>query len=123
MINLFEILQNDKNYNKVIMYVYMAQEIENDPTEHTKTLTYLNPIPVRGIGKDASLSSLKWNYAGQLAVGSKEVLVELPYENLLKVCRKIIINGEEYKVYKDAQIGFGLLKRKDYIICVLEKQP
>jgi len=123
MINLFEILQNDSNYNKCVMYCYMATEVENDPVEHTKDITYLNPIPIRVIGKDVSLSSLKWNYAGQIATGSKEILCEIPYENLLKACRKIVIDGEEYKVYKDAQTGFGILKRKDYIIAVLEKQP
>lgn len=120
MNNIFEELKNEPDCNSGIMYVYPAIETEIDPTEHTVELTYLHPIPVEIIHRDMSLSSLKWKYEGQMAIGSKEVICELNYESLLKVCRKIVINGEEYRTYKDAS-GFGILRRRDYLVCIIEK--
>lgn len=120
-INIFELVQNE-NYNKAVMYVYTAQETESDPTEHTVELTYNNPIPVRVMIRDLSFSSLAWKYYGQIAVGSKEIICELAYENILKACRKILIGDEEYTVYKDAQSSFGILKRRDYLVVILGKK-
>ncbi len=113
-------LKNEPDCNSGIMYVYPAIETEVDPTEHTVELTYLNPIPVEIIYKDMSLSSVKWSYEGQIALGSKEILCDLNWESLLQICHRIVINNEDYKVYKDAQ-GFGMLHRKAYLICVIEK--
>jgi len=113
-------IKNEPDCNSGIMYVYPAIETENDPTEHTVDVTYLNPIPVEIIYRDMSLSSIKWSYEGQIKLGSKEILCDLNWESLLKICKRIVIDDEDYKTYKDAQ-GFGILKRKSYIICILEK--
>ena len=121
MNNILEELKNEPDCNSGIMYIYSAVETEIDPTEHTVSLDYLHPIPVEIIYRDLSLSSLKWKYEGQMNSGSKEILCDLNYESLLKICRRIAINGEDYSVYKDVQ-GFGLLKRKDYLIAILEKK-
>jgi hypothetical protein len=113
-------LKNESDCNSGVMYVYPAIETETDPTEHTVALAYLNPIPIEIIYRDMSLSSLKWNYEGQIKIGSKEILCDLNYESLLKICHKITINDEEYRTYKDAS-GFGILRRKDYLVVIAEK--
>ena len=117
-IDIFELLKQEGRLTKVL--VYPAQEVENDPNEHTKDENLLNPFAIKALVQQISYESLKWKYYGNIPQDSVQILCELKYENLLKLANKIQIGENYYKCFKDDS-GFRILKRNDYLICVLEK--
>ena len=118
-IDLFKIMKDQDTLKKV--WIYPGTEVENDPYEHTKTITYLNPIVIKALVLDESFSSLKFKYYGTIPYGSKKIICEKKYENLLKLARKLKIDEDNYVVYKDADRGFVFQKQDVYIICIAEK--
>jgi len=120
-IDIFESFEMIEEYmRKVVLYI--GEETVNDPYEKTKTVTLWNPITIKGLIKEIGFSGLKYKYYGSLSTGSKELICNKKYLNLLKVTRKILIDGEEYGIYKDADKNFQLLKRNDYLIVILERK-
>jgi len=118
-INIFKLLEQENRLSKVL--VYPAQEVENDPTERTRDENLLNPITIKALIQQISFESLKWKYYGQIPQDSIQIICELKYENLLKLANKIQIGDNYYKCFKDDN-GFKILKRNDYLICILEKK-
>jgi len=120
-VDIFSLLRQEGKLEKII--VYPAVETECDPYEHTKTLSYLNPISVDALIRDVSTEALTWKYFGQIPMGSKECIVEKRYKNTFKVADKIKIGDEYYKTYKDDTKGFGIITRMDYLVIILELKP
>ncbi|MFH0805966.1 MAG: hypothetical protein V1901_03775 [Patescibacteria group bacterium] len=119
LVDLFKLMKDQGNLTKV--WVYPGTEIENDPNEHTKDITFLNPIAIKALVFDESFSSLKFKYYGTIPYGSKKIVCEKKYENLLKLARRLKIEEENYIVYKDADRGFSFIKQNAYILCIAEK--
>ena len=119
MINLFDILKSQGELKHA--YVYPAITHETDPVEHTTEDTLLDPVIVQGILKDISFGGLKYKYFGELNAGSKQLLCDKKYLSLLKICRKIIIDSEEYAVYQDADKNFQILSREDYLVVIIQR--
>ena len=121
-VDLFKLLKNEEKLTKILIYI--AQEVENDPYEHTKTLNYQQPVAIDALVQQISPSSLRWKYWGQLPQESIQIICELRHENTLLAADKIEINNKLYKVYKDDSQGFGILKRENcnYLVCVLERK-
>jgi len=117
--NLFEIFKNEGKLVSITIYPYYQNE--NDPYEHTVTESNLNPITIKGIITEIKFETLKWKYFGQMKYGAIQLICESRYETLIKKSAKITINGDTYCVYKDAERGFSILKRADYLICILDK--
>lgn len=117
-IDIFQLLRNEKKLSKILVYV--SREIENDPYEHTKTLSFLNPATIEALVTPISFEALRWKYWAQMPLQSVQILCEPKYENLLKLSDKIVINNIEYKCYKDDNKGFAILRRDDHIVAVLE---
>ena len=118
-IDIFKLLEQENRLTKVL--IYPAQEVENDPTERTKDEKLLNPITIKALIQQISFESLKWKYYGQIPQDSIQIICELKYENLLKLANKIQIGDNYYKCFKDDN-GFRILKRNDYLICILERK-
>jgi len=118
-INIFQLMKDQGNLTKV--WIYSGYETTNDPYDHTKDITYNNPIAIKAFVTDQDFSSLKWKYYGQIPYESKKIVCEKKYENLLKLARKIKIGEDNFIVYKDASKGFVMKKEDVYIIAVLEK--
>jgi len=119
-INVFEIFKNEGRLST--LYVYQSREVENDPYEHTKTLTYYNPLPIKGLIRQVSAEALHWKYYGLIPVGSIEVIAEKKYLTLFRTADKIKYNDNYFKCWKDDSKGFAILERPDYIIVILAKK-
>jgi hypothetical protein len=119
-IDLFNLLRNEGQLKT--LHVYSAQEVENDPFEHTKDLIMTNPLPIKGLIRQVSFEALHWKYYGQLPVGSIEVIAEKKYKTLFRTADKIKYNDEYYKCFKDDSKGFAILEREDYVIVILAKK-
>jgi len=118
-VDIFRLMYNEKKLQTAL--VYPSQETQKDPYEKNKTISYLNPIPIKALIMNVSPEAIAWKYYGQLPTGSKQLICEKKYLGLFKIADKIVINNEEYKTYKDDQKGFQLLERDDYLVIVLRK--
>jgi len=119
-LDIFNLLKNEGKLETI--YVYSAKEIQNDPYEHTKTLTHMNPLPIKALVRQVSFEALHWKYYGLIPVGSIEVIVEKKNKTLLRTADKIKYQEEWFKCYKDDSQGFAILERQDYIVMILEKK-
>lgn len=119
-IDLFNLFKNEGKLET--LYVYQAKETIDDPYEKTKTLTYYNPLPIKGLIRQVSFEALHWKYYGQIPVGSIEVIAEKKYLTHFRTADKIKYGEEYFKCYKDDSKGFAILERADYVIVVLAKK-
>jgi hypothetical protein len=46
-INIFELLQNEGKLTKI--FIYSSVKVEDDPYEHTKIETFLNPLAINAL--------------------------------------------------------------------------
>jgi hypothetical protein len=119
-INIFGLLKNEDKLTKVL--VYIAQETIADPYEKNVSLSYQQPVAIDALVQQITPTSLRWKYWGQLPQESIQIICELRHENTLKAADKIEVDSKLYKVYKDDSQGFGILKRSDYLVVVLERK-
>jgi len=118
-IDILKILEDEGKMTKILLYP--AKEIVNDPTEHTVTLEFLNPITIKAYVISLSYESLKWKYTGLIPTGSVKILCDTKHEGLLKVADKIKIGDDYFKCWKDDSRNFMILKRDDHIVAILGK--
>ena len=120
-INLFKLLKQEEKLTKV--WLFPANEVANDPREHTKDLNYLQGIPIDAFVKDVSIEALAWKYFGNLPIGSKQLICEKKYLKTIKSSNRIKIGDDYYSVYKDGSKDFSIIVRSDYIIVVAILRP
>ena len=116
-VNIFNLLKNEGQLSTLL--VYAAKETETDPTEHTVSLTYLNPLPIKGLIQQIGFSSLHYKYWGQIPVGSIQIIIEKKNKTLMLAADKIKYNDNYFKVYKDDSQNFQYIERPDYCVFVL----
>jgi len=75
--------------------IYSAVETANDPFEGTKTISYLNPIPIKAIVTDLTPTQISWKTAGIIVDKAKEIIIKKKYETLLTSSYKITIDGDD----------------------------
>jgi len=119
-IDIFNLLKNEGQL--VTLHVYSAKETQDDPYEKTRTQTFLNPLPIKGLVRQVSYEALHWKYYGNIPVGSIECIIEKKYLTLLKTADKIKYKDDYFKTWKDDSQGFAILERSDYIIIILAKK-
>jgi len=119
-ISIFELFKTQNKLTKIIIYPVVL--VENDPYEHSTDKTLLNPVCVKGLVREVSFGKMIWELQGLKSIGTKEIVVERRYENLFKNCGKIIIDNEEYSVYRDAYgKSLQIIKKNDYLLILLDK--
>jgi hypothetical protein len=116
-IDIFNLLKNEGQL--VTLQVYAAKETQVDPYEKNKSLTYLNPLPIKGLVQQIGFSSLHYKYWGQIPIGSIQVIVDKKNKTLMLTAEKIKYNDNYFKVYKDADNNFQYIERPDYCVFVL----
>ncbi len=117
-IDVFKILKQENKLTKVLIYI--AQEVQNDPYEKTRTLNYQQPIAIDALVRDVSPEALTWKYFGQIPMGSKELILEKKHINTIKAADRIKIGDNYYKTRKNDSKGFNIIERNDYIVVVVE---
>jgi hypothetical protein len=119
-IDIFNLLKNEGQLST--LYVYSAKETVDDPYEHTKTLIYGNPLPIKALIRQVSFEALHWKYFGLIPVGSIEVIAEKKYLTLFRTADKIKYGDDYFKCFKDDPKGFAILERPDYVVVILAKK-
>jgi len=119
-IDIFNLLKNEGQL--VTLQVYAAKETVDDPYEKNKSLTYLNPLPIKGLVRQVSYEALHWKYYGEIPIGSIECIAEKKYLTLFRTADKIQYKDNYFKTWKDDSKGFAILERTDYVIVILAKK-
>lgn len=119
-VDLFQFLKNEGKLET--LHVYSAREIQSDPYEKNKDLTFMNPLPIKALIRQISQDALKWKYFGQLPSGSIEIIAEKKYKTLFRTADKIRYNEKYYYCWKDDSQNFAITERTDYIVAVLSRK-
>ena len=84
------------------LLVYLATETVVDPYKKNKTLSYLNPLPIKAIVADLSASKASYKMVGILTEKSKTIICEKKHRKLIELSYKFKILGETdyYEGYK-----------------------
>jgi len=73
--------------------VFIGQETTADPNYDTKSVSYLNPFPVRALVSDISSASAQWRLMGIKTNKVKEVTCNKRHRSLIEKSRKIKIQS------------------------------
>jgi len=101
----FADLQNLLKLKGKLILVYPAIQRDKCDLEQNKFKRFLNPIPIRALVEDYSPDGQLRNPYGVTGVGTKELIMEYKYKNLMKVGAKLKIDNELYVVFKDNVSG------------------
>ena len=115
----------DDLLTKVYFYFsYPSAGEDFDPYEKNYTYTNLNPQVVKMYVREIDAESLIWRQMGTQETGAVEILCEERYKNWFVTANKIIINDDEYEVYKEATGGNVMIQKRPFkvIRVVLRKK-
>jgi hypothetical protein len=85
------------------IYIYFGvREYNEDYDPYNKNVDYvnLNPHVIMGYVQMISPEKLVWKQYGLQEMGAVEVLCESRYKDWFKTCTRVVINGEDYSVFK-----------------------
>jgi len=123
---ILNILKN-KEFNKKIQ-LYFASKVANedfDPEEKNYSAVELNPIVVEGIVSMISPEALVWKQYGLASTGAVELLVDSVHKNKFLNCSRVVIDGEDYHVWREGTGGKALIqdrKQGGYLRIILQKK-
>jgi len=98
-----------------IIRVYLGKEVENDPFEHTVTVTMYNPVPIKGLVTDLIASQIQWKLTRIRTEEGKELVVDKRHKDLLERSQKIEIDGQEYIGWRDNWGKLQLRQEGNYV--------
>lgn len=99
----FNTILRDQNLNtpiQIFMSTLTAGQ-DYDGFANNYTATNLNPITIYGYVRDLAPETAFWKQYGLYQAGMKEIICEGQYEQYFKLANKIIINGDQYEVFKE----------------------
>jgi len=112
--------------NGTKVYVYFATKSagdDYDPEEKNYTYTNMNPLVIKAYLTQISPEKLVWKQYGLQEMGAVELLCEAKYKNWFKICNKIVIDDNEYAVFKVGNGNRVLIQERagDMIRVILER--
>ena len=119
--NLLDLLK--KCEKEKVIKIYLGKEIIADPYDKTVEVQLQNPIPINAFVYNISPEAIKWKYEGLIPYGSKTLICDKKYLDLIKLAQKIEIDNEFYTTYVNAEKGFEIIIRNDYLLVTLSKKP
>jgi len=95
-----------------------------DPYEENYTTSNLNPVIVKGYVKQLTVTSLVWKNYGLKEQGAIEFFCREKYRNWFENCNRILINDEDYEVFKEGTGGKCIITSRPFQIIkvILQKK-
>jgi len=104
-----------ENGTKILIYPAVKQVGDDfDPFERNYEYVDMNPYTLKGYVSMISPEALVWKQYGLQEMGAIEILCEAKYKNWFKVANKVIVNGEEYSVFKTGTNNRVLIQDRPY---------
>ena len=104
--NIPDVRELIKTHGTKIFIYFAIRGTSDDFDPYTKNYTYteLPPKAIIGYLVQISPEKLVWKEYGLQEIGAVEILCDDRYKDWFKHCHRIVINGEDYSVFK---IGNG----------------
>lgn len=83
-----------------------------DPYEDNYTYTNLNPLTIKGYVSEISSEALVYRHYGLREQGAVEVLTDSKYKNYFVNCNKIVIDNQDYEVFKEGTGNNSLISNR-----------
>lgn len=99
--------------------IFIAIESVSDPNYKTKSVSFLNPFPIRAIVQDVSSARAEHRMMGIKTNKVKELTIESRHRNLIEKSRKIKIASDNYYGYRPANGSKIQIKEAGNYIIVL----
>jgi len=99
--------------------IFIGTETIDDPNYNTKSVSYLNPFPVKAIVQDVSYSTATWRMPGIKSETIKEITCHKRHRGLIEKSRKIKIGSDYFYGWKPANGTRIQIKEADNYIIVL----
>jgi len=121
---IHNLLKNSEYSKKILVYMGTLVPGENfDPFEKVYDESLLNPHTIKGLVRQISPEALVWKQYGLSEIGSVEILTDQKHINLFKTCKKVVIDDNQYTVFKDATGSNAIIQeRPNKIIRVILKR-
>ena len=98
----------------VYIRIFMGTTTILDPYEKNVSETLLNSLPIKAIVSDISPASTAWKMPGIITEKTKQIIIQLKYEEMLKMSRKIQIGNDYYYGWKiNGRLSYTI--EKNYI--------
>lgn len=117
--------KRDDLLTKVYFYFSTKYAGEDyDPYEKNWSYGNLNPQTAKMYVREIDAESLVWRQMGTQETGAVEIICEERYKNWFLLANKIVINSDEYEVYKDATGSRLMIQKRPFktIKVVLRKK-
>jgi hypothetical protein len=104
-----------ENGTKILIYPAVKQVGDDfDPYEKNYEYIDMNPYTLKGYVSMISPEALVWKQYGLQEMGAIEILCEAKYKNWFKIANKVIVNGDEYSVFKTGSNNRVLIQDRPY---------
>lgn len=104
-----------ENGTKILVYPAVKSVGDDyDAEEKNYTWTDLPPYTLRGYVQQISPEALVWKAYGLQEMGAIEILCEAKYKNWFKVANRVVVNGDEYSVFKTGTNNRVLIQDRPY---------
>ncbi len=97
--------------------VYFATKSTDDsydPEEKNYVYTNLNPHTIRGYVRYLDPTKLIYKNYGLSEQGAVEILIDGKYEDWMRNCNRIVIDGKDYCVYREATGKRALITERPF---------
>lgn len=84
------------------------------PYEANYTYTNMSPIIIRAYVREVSPEALVYKQYGLHRMGAKEIICELKYRDLFTNCNKVVIENDEYQVFREGVGSRALIQERPY---------
>ena len=74
--------------------IYIGKETETDPFEKSVEITLLQPISIKGIVTDLTVTQAQYKIPGIVTDKAKEIIVKKVHRGLLEMSQKILVEGD-----------------------------
>jgi hypothetical protein len=110
-----DILRNNEYTTKIQVYFATKEAQEGyDKYEKNYTYTNLNPLTIKAYVREINPEALVWKQYGLSEIGAKEILCEERYKNWFTQANKIVIDGDEYEVYREGTGNNAIISKRPY---------
>ena len=114
-----------RNATKISIYFSTPSFDESyDTYNNNVTRTNLNPLTIKGYVTEISPGGLAFKAYGLKEIGAIEILCEKKYRSWFENCNKIVIDDEEYEIFREGVGSRAIISSRPYqlINVILQKR-
>ena len=104
----------ESNYSTKVYFYMSTRTMGDDYDPHEKNYQYsnLNPLVIKAFVRQITPDALVYKQYGLAEMGAVEVICNSKYKNYFTKANKIIIDSDEYAVFKEGEGNRALITKR-----------